>query len=164
MSESMWGYLFILLGLIAAVLLLFFGTVNTENEQDYYGLKEVTQNAMLDSVDNVAYHVGLTQDEVTNNPTIHCNSGVSGTVRIITEKFVENFARRYAEIAQDNWEYTIKIYDIQECPPKVSLTVESKENYSALRRAFRGSRNGDDDETKIITNKLTAILETIPKD
>lgn len=163
MSETMWGYLFMMLGVIAAALLLFFGAVNTENEQDYYALKEATQNAMLDSVDNVAYHVGLSQDEVNGNPTIHCNSGVSGTVRIITEKFVENFARRYAEIAKSNLEYTIKIYDIQECPPKVSLLVESKENYSALRKVFRGEQKTED-ETKIITNKLTAVLETIKKD
>lgn len=159
MSESMWGYLFIILGIVAAALILFFGSVNTKNEQDYYGLKEVTQNAMLDSVDKVAYQVGLSQNEVDKIKTIDCESGKPGTIRIVTEKFVENFARRYAEIAQKNFEYTIGIYKVQECPPKVSIRVQSKENYSFLRSILKG-RRAEANEEKIITNDLTAILET----
>ncbi len=159
MSESMWGYLFIMLGIVAAVLLLFFGSVNSKNELDYYALKEVTQNAMLDSVDDVAYQVGLSQAEVDTIDTIDCESGKPGTIRIITEKFIENFARRYAEIAHSGYEYTIGFYKIQECPPKVSIRVQSKENYSLLRNVLRGRGTGGTEE-KIITNDLSAILET----
>ena len=85
MSETVWGFLFLMLGLIAAGILLLFGTINTKNEQDYYALKEATQNAMLDAVDDAAYHVGLVEAEVQGNPAIHCKSGVVGTVRIITD-------------------------------------------------------------------------------
>lgn len=158
MSETMWGFMFLILGLAAAALLLFFGSIATKNEQDYYALKEATQNAMLDSVDEDAYHVGLIEEEVKGNPAIHCDSGVVGTVRIITEKFVENFARRYAEAVDLDQTYNIGIYDIQECPPKVSLVAVSKQNASFLRRLFRGEEKENED--MIITNKLSAILET----
>ena len=49
----------------------------------------------------------------------------SGTIRIYREKFVENFIRRYAESVSTTREYTIKFYDINELPPKVSLSVTS---------------------------------------
>ena len=158
MSEAMWGYLFLFLGIMAAALLIFFGFVNTKSEHDYYIVKEVTQNAMLDSVDKMAYQKGLTQKEVDNIETIDCVSGKPGTIRIITERFVENFARRYAEIAKTNTDYRIEFYEIQECPAKVSLRVISKENYSFLRRLFRGEQSGNED--KEIVTELSSILET----
>ncbi len=159
MSESMWGYLFLLLGIFAAALLIFFGFVNTKSEQDYYLVKEVTQNAMLDSVDKIAYQKGLTQAEVDNTSNhIDCVSGQPGTIRIITERFVENFARRYAEVAKPNQTYRIEFHEIQECPAKVSLKVISKENYSFLKRLFRDTSGGS--EEKEIVTELSSILET----
>lgn len=162
MSSSMWGYLFLILGIIAAALLLLFGGINTKDENNYYILKEATQNAMLDSVDNVAYHVGLTQEEVDqNSDIISCKSGVSGTVRIISEKFVENFARRYAEVAPTNYTYRVEIYDIQECPAKVTLRVISKQNYSWVKRLLTREVSGKEaEEEAFIVNDLSAILET----
>lgn len=158
MSSSMWGYLFLFLGIMAASLLLLFGSINTKNEQDYYLIKEVTQNAMLDSVDNNAYIAGLEQDEVDKVDTIMCASGNPGTVRIVTEKFVENFARRFAQVALDNQDYRIEFYDIIECPAKVTLRVISKEDSSWVRRIFRGDDNSTDEV--LIVNDLSAILES----
>lgn len=158
MSESMWGYLFLILGIVAAALLMLFGNISVKDEHDYYLLKEATQNAMLDSVDDVAYQIGLTQDEVDRINTIDCDSGQPGTIRIVTEKFVENFARRFSEVAAQNTDYTVEIYKVQECPAKVSLKVKAKQNYSWVRKLFRGRKTGDDN--KIITTKLTSILET----
>jgi len=157
----MWGYLFLVLGIMAAALLILFGNINTKNEQNYYLLKEVTQNAMLDSVDEAAYKVGLTSDEVKNIDSIHCVSGKPGTIRIVTEKFVENFTRRFADSAKvnNNYNYKIIFYDIVECPAKVSLKVVSTENYSWVRRLFRGEGSIDTDNTNIV-NELSAILET----
>ena len=158
MSSSMWGYLFLFLGIMAAALLLLFGSINTKNEQDYYLIKEVTQNAMLDSLDNNAYIAGLEQDEVDKVDTIMCASGNPGTIRIVTEKFVENFARRFAEVALDNQSYRIEFYDIIECPAKVTLRVISKEDSSWVRRIFRGSDSSTDEV--LIVNDLSAILES----
>ena len=121
MSTSTWGYLFLLLGIFAAAILLFFGNISSKNEQNYYLLKETTQNAMLDSVDKVAYQVGLTQEEVNNIKTIDCASGQPGTIRIITERFVESFARRFSESVANNKNYKIQFYEINECPAKVSV-------------------------------------------
>ena len=140
MSTSTWGYLFLLLGIFAAALLLFFGNISSKNEQNYYLLKETTQNAMLDSVDKVAYQVGLTQEEVDNIKTIDCASGQPGTIRIITERFVESFARRFSESVANNKNYKIQFYEINECPAKVSVKVTSTESYSWLRRLFRGEK------------------------
>lgn len=156
MSETMWGYLFLVLGIAAAALLILFGSISTKNEQDYYFLKEITQNAMQDSVDEAAYKVGLTQEQVENIDTIDCVSGKPGTIRIVTERFVENFARRYAEVATLDQEYRIEFYEIQECPAKVSLKVKSRENYTWVDKLFGGDDGGD----AIIENTLSAILET----
>lgn len=156
MSESMWGYLFLVLGIAAAALLILFGSISTKNEQDYYFLKEITQNAMLDSVDEAAYKVGLTQEQVENINTIDCVSGKPGTIRIVTERFVENFARRFSEVATLDQEYRIEFYEIQECPAKVSLKVKSREDYTWVDKLF----GGEDGGTAIIENSLSAILET----
>lgn len=156
MSNSMWGYLFLVLGIMAAALLLLFGNINNKNEENYYMLKEILQNAMLDSVDKETYEKGLDSDRQVQNSS--CPYGKPGTVRIVTEAFVENFTRRFAEVASQNKEYKIKIYDIQECPPKVTMKVSSTENLSWVKRLFRG-KDTDDAEVQII-NELSGILET----
>lgn len=152
----MWGYAFLLLGIMAAALLLLFSNINTKNEQNYYLLKEITQNAMLDSVDQETYNEGLASDKAVVNSS--CPYGKPGTVRIVTEAFVETFTRRWAEAANPKTNYKIEIFDIQECPPKVSLRVTSTENYSWVRRLFRG--DSKENEEAVIVNELSAILET----
>lgn len=158
MSESIYGYFFLILGIIAMALLILFGNINTYGEHNYYSLKEIAQNAMLDSVDEQAYRVGLQQTEVNDIDTIACVSGKPGTVRIITEKFVENFALRYAEVANPSNEYTVDIYEVQECPAKVSLKVTSKENYSWIRKLFGGASEANEDA--VVETMISAILET----
>ena len=159
MSDAMWGYLFLLLGIMAAFLLILFGNINTTNETNYYLLKEVTQNAMLDSVDDVAYKVGLTQEEVDKIDTIKCVSGKPGTIRIVTEKFVEAFARRFAEVAPSKGDYKIEFYEINECPAKVSVKIISQQDYSFVKRLFMRDTTINTEKTDIV-NQITAILET----
>lgn len=156
MSNSMWGYLFLLLGLMAVGLLLLFSSINTKNEQNYYLLKEVTQNAMMDSLDRDTQKNGLSSDKEVENSS--CPYGKPGTLRIVTEAFLESFTRRWAEAASTSKKYKIEIFDIQECPPKVSLRVTSTEDSSWVRRLFRGTNTGND-EVEIV-NELSAILET----
>ena len=159
MSTTMWGYLFLLLGVIAGALLIFFGSINTKNEQNYYLLKEITQNAMLDAVDNNAYRAGLEEDEVEKIDTIHCASGNPGTVRIVTEKFIESFARRFAQSAKANtdYKYRVEFYDIQECPAKVTLRVISTEESATLKNVLGGKGDAED---VLIVNDLSGILES----
>jgi len=122
----------ILLGLIGISIILLFQQITTNNENDYYLLKEVTEAAMIDSIDISYYRE-------------------TGDLKIIKEKFIENFTRRFAEstIFVTN-DYNIDFYDIMETPPKVSIIVNT-----GLGEYNVG---GNIDEYGI-ANKLDAILE-----
>lgn len=119
--------------------LLTFGVVNivqnyqSGNELNYYLLKETTEAAMTDAVD-----VGYYQ--------------LSGLLRIDKEKFTESFTRRFAQNVSNDRSYRIKIYDINETPPKVSVKVESSTSASF------------DSSTLGITNQIDAVLESKYKD
>ena len=159
MSESMYGFMFLIVGLIAAALLLFFGSMTSKDERDYYILKEAMQGAMMDSVDDNAYQVGLTQEEVDKNKdSIKCQSGVPGTIRIVKEQFIENFVRRYTDSTRAANGYTIKFYKVQECPPLVSIRVISKESTTFIQRVV--GANDDSKKDSFIVNNLSAILES----
>lgn len=130
MKESFWGYLIIILGVFTLAVIFLFQDVTNTNDQNYYLIKEVTEASMIDAID-IAYY------------------RQTGTIAINKEKFAENFIRRYAESAGLNKTYDIKIYDIVEQPPKVSLSVGSKSTVFS----FTG-------EQFDIVNKIDAILET----
>ena len=80
MKESYWGYWLILLGVFVIVVMLIIQNVTSSNTQDYYLVREITEAAMVDAVDYGYYRK-------------------YGEVRIIKEKFIENFLRRFAESA-----------------------------------------------------------------
>ncbi|MBO4245603.1 MAG: hypothetical protein J5892_02535 [Bacilli bacterium] len=131
MKESYWGYFLILLGIFVIVIMMLVNNVTTTNTQDYYLLKEVTQAAMIDSVDYGYYRE-------TNE------------LRIVKEKFVENFLRRISESVNINNTYTFDFYDIYECPPKVSIKVTTKTGSFTI---------GGNASSFDIVNKIDAILE-----
>ena len=94
-------------GLVGIVIIMLFQRITTNNEQDYYLLREVAEASMFDSID-LAYY----RD--------------TGIVKIVQEKFVENFARRFSEaVNYTSTGYTIRFYDILEYPPKVSIVIET---------------------------------------
>ena len=76
------------------------------DELDYYLVKETAEAAMEDSVDITFYRN-------------------SGQIRMDTEKFVESFLIRFAKGVDDTRDYTVRFYDLNEVPPKVSVKVES---------------------------------------
>ena len=129
MKEAFWGYFIIICGVVGIAIVFLFQDVTNTNDQNYYLTKEITEAAMYDSID-IAYY------------------RQTGDIAINKDKFAENFARRYAESSSLNKEYDIKIYDIVEQPPKVSLIVNSKSTVFS----FTG-------DTFNITNKIDAILE-----
>ena len=121
-------------------------------------LKEVTEAAMYDSVDMNAYISGVGWDGVTSENAqdyMHCEAGIPGTIRIIREKFVESFTRRLAKSADLNRSYRVIIHDIDECPPKVSITLIASERFS-----FVEFFNVSYDTSASIRNELTGILES----
>ncbi len=124
----------VIAGIVGLAILMLFQNITTNNEQDYYLLKEVAEAAMTESVD-VAYY------------------RTTGEVKISEQKFVENFIRRYAEVASFNANgYKIEFYDIMEVPPKASIRVTSK---SDTYKITTDAQNFD------IVNELNAILETV---
>lgn len=131
MKESFWGYFIIVVGVLGIAIVFLFQDITSTNDQNYYLIKEITEAAMIDSIDETYY----TQND--------------GAIAINKEKFVENFTRRYAESAGFNKTYNIRIYDIVEMPPKVSLSVNSKSNIFTF--------TGDQFD---ITNRIDAIIET----
>lgn len=134
MKESYWGYWLIVLGVFVILIMLLVQNVTATNTQDYYLAKEIAEASMLDSVDYGYYRE-------------------YGEVRIIKEKFVESFIRRFAESASLSSTYKIEFYELYEVPPKVSVKIST--NSSSFNIA------GDPDTFKIV-NKIDMILEADP--
>ena len=141
---------------------LIFSDLLIANEQDYFILKEVTEAAMIDAIDYKAYREGLGYDGVTHdtNPDlIKMETDGLPTVRIREEKFVESFLMRFSKAAGMKKIYTVTIHDIDECPPKVSVTVTARDKFSFLQ-FFKINYDSD----SLVVNKITGILEDpIPK-
>ena len=131
MKESFWSVLIVMLGVLSIAFIYFFQTITSTDEQNYTILKEVTEAAMWDSVDWAEYRA-------------------TGNTRIHREKFVENFQRRFADSVSLGNVYNIKIYDVSEYPPKVSLKVSSKLKSNVTDEIVEFD----------IVNKIDAILET----
>ena len=130
MKESFWGVFVLGLGVMSIFFIVLFQNLTNTDEHNSQLLKEVTEAAMWDAFDYASYRA-------------------NGEIRIDREKFVENFVRRYAESASLSRQYKIKIYDVNEKPPKVSLSVQSMVNGSS------GSTNITFD----LQNRIDAILE-----
>lgn len=152
-----------MLGLTGIVLINVFGEITISNEQNYYSLKEVTKAAMIDAVDEVAYEYGVGYDgvtQVTDPESMHCSTGVPGTIRIIKERFVELFLLKFADSVNLDNNYKIIFNDIDECPPKVTVTVITSKNYSAIQKII-GVQEEDIYSSDIdVTNVITGILES----
>lgn len=130
MKESIWGWAIVVIGIVSIFFVYFFQNITNTDEHNYNLLKDVTEAAMMDAVDKAAYNEGI--------------------VFMDREKFVENFIRRFSESATLSRTYVIKIYDVNESPPKVSLEVSSTEE---------GNVTGSEILEFDITNRLDAILE-----
>ena len=163
MNSAMWTYFFMVIGVFGIVIINLFSHILLSNEQNYMLTKEITEAAMVDAIDWKGYSQGLGWDKVTSDSwsdpdSMHCGQE-PGQYRILKEKFVESFIRRFAEAAGVTKEYTITFHDIDECPPKVSLTISSRENFSFFRIFnvdYQGNANGED-----VKNSISGILESV---
>ena len=134
MKWSFTSIAFVVLGLVGLSVIILFEKLTTSNENDYYLLKEITQAAMYDSIDYDYYEENR-------------------EVRIVKEKFVENFTRRYAESTLFiGSKYIISFYDIIESPPKVTVWINNGiEDFQLYNNPKPDNFN--------IDNTITAILE-----
>ena len=70
------------------------------------------------------------------------------------EKFVEGFIRRFAQSVNNDRDYLIEFYDINETPPKASIRVGSKTLASI-------EVPGEEEPFRFnIENRVDAIIET----
>ena len=119
-----------------------FESITINNESEYYVLKEAMEAAMLESVDWAC----LRLDKAEGGCDID-------EVKIIEQKFVENFTRRFtASISGDVTEYQLEFYDIIESPPKATVVVKGK------TQGYMLSPNDSKDSFTIV-NDLSGILE-----
>ena len=127
----------IIFGLVGISIIMLFQQITTTNENDYYLLKEITEAAMIDSIDISYYRE-------------------TGNLKIVREKFVENFTRRFAESTLIiGTKYTIKFFDIMEEPPKVSVRIDTGiENYKIYNTS----------DSYNVLNELTGIFEYVGKE
>jgi len=130
MSKGMTLVGIIILGVLTLAVVNIVNNYQTGNELDYYLLEETTEAAMIDAVDLGYYRAS------------------GGVLRMDREKFLESFVRRFAENVNSDRDYKIRIIDLNETPPKVSVQVGS-----GTVATFAGD-NFD------IVNKVDAILET----
>ena len=93
-------------GLVGVVIILLFQNLTVKNEEDYYLLKEILEASMIDSID-LAYY----RD--------------TGELKIVQEKLVENFTRRFAESSSilNTQNYSLEFFNIMEEPPKASVRI-----------------------------------------
>lgn len=127
----------IVFALVGLTILILFQNITTNNENDYYLLKEVTEASMIDAIDMKHYKE-------------------TGELKIIKDKFVESFTRRFAEstvFASSN--YTINYFDIMEEPPKVTVSINTGIGEYTIYQ---------DTSDYHVANTLSAILEYYGKD
>lgn len=130
MSKGMTLIGIIIIGILTFAVVNIVNSYQTGNELDYYLLEETTEAAMMDAVD-IGYY-----------------RATGGILKIDREKFLESFVRRFAENVNADRDYKIRIIDLNETPPKVSVQVGS---------GTVASFAGDDFD---IVNRVDAILET----
>lgn len=122
----------IVLGLIGVSIILLFQNLTTNNENDYYLLKEITEASMFDAIDYKTYRE-------------------TGELRIKEKVFVESFTRRFAESTLFvGSTYKIFMYDIMEYPPKVTIAIDTGIGKFTIY---------NDTSDYSVVNSLSAILE-----
>lgn len=137
MKWSFYSVGMIVFGIIGFAIIFLFVQLTVNSDEEYYLLKEVTEASMIDAIDYPYFRS-------------------KGELKIVKEKFVESFYRRFATSTNLNADsYDIKIYSVIESPPKVSIEITSKLGEKTFFKV-EGDYN--------VVNDLDAILEYREKD
>jgi len=132
MNMSAWGAFLLTLCLITLVTLGVIQIMTTTNENDYYLLRETVESALEDSVEPTS----LTSSE---GP------------RVNEDQFIKILTMRFAESADTNRKYKIRVTCFSPEPPMVCVEVST----TITNNKFLS----DDTETKTVVNRINAILE-----
>ncbi len=131
MKNSFWGYMVIVLGVLAIGVIWFIANSTRTDQHNFYLLREAVESAMIESVE-----LGVYKD--------------TGEIQIDEALFIENLVRRFANDADLKNTYVFEIYDISTKPPKVSMKISSASSTSATGEIV----------TFNMVNNIDAILET----
>lgn len=146
MKYGFFGLGLMLFGMVTFVIIIMFESITINNDSEYYVLKEAMRASMYEALD----------DDYRSKDINNITCKVDGVevrikgIKIIEQKFVENFTRRFASSINgevDN--YTLEFYDIMEMPPKASVKITS---------STKSYKKEVEDIT--IVNSMTGILET----
>lgn len=162
MKYSFWGFGVIMFGMFGIIFIVMFQSITVNNESEYYVLKEAMEAAMLESVDLACYRIGDNEgyvdadgdgeNDVDSNGNVITACG-ENNVKIVEQKFVENFTRRFAaSITGDVTQYKLEFYDIMESPPKATVVIKGK------TKEYMLTTDGEKDSFSIV-NDLSGILE-----
>jgi len=132
MKWSFYSAGMIMFGIVGFAIIFLFVQLTVNSDEEYYLLKEVTEASMIDAIDYAYFRD-------------------TGELKIVKEKFVESFFRRFSESTNLNADsYQVDIYNVVEAPPKVSVEITSELG----ERTFFESTNSYG-----VINDLDAILE-----
>lgn len=135
---------FLTIGIILMAIMGFYtvsliSSQQTGSELNYYLLKETTEASMNDAMDTYFYRE-------------------TGEMRMDKEKFLESFVKRFAaNVDNSSKKYTLKFYDINETPPKVSVRVLTKKDNNTIKAV---SQNGSNTASVDITSSVDMMVET----
>lgn len=132
MSKAILTIGIIMLGIFTFAGINLISNYSMGTEMDYYTLKETVQGAMTDASDYSYYRK-------------------NGTVRMDREKFAESFMLRLAKSVATDRDYNVKIYDINEVPPKVTVQVEAS-NLST------NPNNTADNRNAVVVTRVDGVL------
>ena len=134
MNKGVLGVGIILLGAIALLIITVISNYSTGSEVDYYLVKETSEAAMTDALDESFL-------------------AMNGVPRIDKQVFMESFLLRFADNVADTRSYNIGFYGINEVPPVVSVKVDSSTLISV--------QLSDGEKTsETITTSITQLVES----
>lgn len=151
MKYAFWGFGLLMAGIFGLMFIVMFESITVNNESEYYNLKEAMEASMIESIDLACFrnsNVSNDTIEVKDKRDVGCN----GTIKIVEQKFVENFTRRFAaSVSGDVASYQLEFLDIIEAPPKATVIVRGNtQEYRIL---------GDTSNSFKIGNDLSGIIE-----
>ena len=177
MKVAMWGVGLILLSIFGLMLVNLFGNITVTNQLNYTTMKNAVQAALYDSVDLSRYRTGFcvkaegrktfTSDKeytpiVDVDSKNECPEGydyVCGEYKIDEKIFKESLVRRFADVINNNKAYQIIVQEVIEYPPKVSVQINSEDEFNLNKTDDIAGYTLDDNTKFTIVNRIDAILE-----
>lgn len=151
MKAAMWGVGLLVLSAFGFFLVNMFGNITVTNQLNYTAMRNTVEAAMYDAVDIAHYRSGfcfctdkgpnftskgdysIEEPEKNEEDEYVCRDKckfVSGEYKIDEKVFKESLIRRFSELVNNNKNYRIVFQDIIEYPPKVSVRVDSSDEYA----------------------------------